>query len=140
MASHNGISHFEFTSQIFDVRCLLDAMFLTCASGKGPRQIPDTLERFRLSALVGTHWCYSRVGGVLLPGLPHLSGFILTLAISLVINSLTNPRFNLRSDERGLSAECLTKEAETIISEKYEEIKDTVQVCECVSVCVCVSV
>lgn len=34
-------------------------MFLTCASGKGPRQIPDTLERFRLSALVGTHWCYS---------------------------------------------------------------------------------
>lgn len=81
-----------------------------------------------------------RVGGVLLPGLPRLSGFILTLAISLVINSLTNPRFNLRSDERGLSAECLTKEAETIISEKYEEIKDTVQVCECVSVCVCVSV
>lgn len=59
MVSHNGISHFEFTSQIFDVRCLLDAMFLTCASGKGPRQIPDTLERFRLSALVGTHWCYS---------------------------------------------------------------------------------
>lgn len=82
-----------------------------------------------------------RVGRVLLPGLSPLSGFILTLAISWVINSLTNPQFNLRSDERGeLSAECLTKEAETILSEKYEEIKDTVQVCECVSVCVCVSV
>lgn len=34
-------------------------MFLTCASEKGLRQIPDTLERFRLSALVGTRWCYS---------------------------------------------------------------------------------